>query len=585
MAVLERGGNAFDAAVAAGFTLQIVEPHLNGPGGEVPILFHDVRERAEIGLLCGQGVSPAAASIEAFDALDLDMVPGTGLLPATVPGSFDAWMRLLLDHGTWRLADVLAFGIGYARDGYPLVARISDAIRTMAPLFETEWPSSAAIYLAGGGPPAAGSLFRNRDVAAMYTRLVAEAEAASGNRDAQIEAARRIWREGFVAETIDRFCRTAEVMDTSGRRHHGLLTGEDMARWQATYETPLTYDYHGYTVAKAGPWSQGPVFLQSLAILKGYDLAAMAPESPDFIHTVIETTKLAFADREAFYGDPKAVDVPVTTLLSDAYAAERRSLIRDTASFELRPGHIPGHAGHIAGPSHAIGAGGGAGVGEPTVGPAGIGEPTVPIEDAEPRIASNGATRGDTCHVDIIDRWGNMVSATPSGGWLQSSPVIPGLGFALGTRGQMFWLDRRSSAALGPSRRPRTTLTPSMALKDGKPYIAFGTPGGDQQDQWSLAFFLRLVHHGLNLQQSIDMPMFHSVGFPSSFYPRDMQAGVMLVEGRLAAGTVTELRRRGHIVTVGEDWSLGRLSAATKTGPLLKAAANPRGMQGYAVGR
>jgi len=579
MAVLERGGNAFDAAVAAGFTLQVVEPHLNGPAGEVPILFHDVRDAggpgSGIGLLCGQGVAPAAASIEAFERLDLDMVPGTGLLAATVPGSFDAWMRLLLDHGTWRLADVLAFGIGYARDGYPLVARISDAIKTMAPLFETEWRSSAAIYLAGGGVPAAGSLFRNPDLAAMYTRVVAEAEAASGSRDGQIEAARRVWSQGFVSETIDEFCRAAEVMDTSGRRHTGLLTGQDMANWQAGYEAPLTYDYHGFTVAKAGVWSQGPVFLQSLAMLKGFDLGAMAPDGPDFVHAVIEAMKLGFADREAFYGDPDFVDVPVDTLLSDSYAAERRALIGETASFELRPGRIAGHGGFVA---RSTGGDAGAGVGEPTV-------PGASGEAAEPKILRSGATSGDTCHLDIIDRWGNMVSATPSGGWLQSSPIVPGLGFALGTRGQMFWLDRRSSAALAPGRRPRTTLTPSMALRDGKPYIAFGSPGGDQQDQWQLVFFLRHVHHRLNLQQSIDMPMFNSVHFPGSFYPRTARPGVMLVEDRLPAATIMELRRRGHIVEVGAPWSLGRLSAASKDGPLLKAAANPRGMQGYAVGR
>ena len=582
MAVLERGGNAFDAAAAAAFTLQVVEPHLNGPAGEVPILFHDTRETggsgSGIGLICGQGVSPAAASIEAFEELALDMVPGTGLLAATVPGSFDAWMRLLLDRGTWRLADIMAFGISYARDGYPLVGRIADAIKTMAPMFETEWHSSAAIYLANGGAPAAGSLFRNPDLAAMYTRLVAEAETVSGSRDGQIEAARRIWSQGFVAETIDAFCRETAVMDTSGRRHTGLLTGQDMASWQAGYEAPLTYDYHGYTVAKAGVWSQGPVFLQCLAMLKGLDLAGMAPQGPDFVHAVIEAMKLGFADREAFYGDPNFVDVPVEALLSDTYAAERRALIGKTASMELRPGRIAGHSGFIA-----VSAGGEAG--------AGVGEPTVPGarggdgEVAEPRIRRSGATSGDTCHIDVIDRWGNMVSATPSGGWLQSSPIVPGMGFALGTRGQMFWLDRRSTAALGPGRRPRTTLTPSMALRDGKPYMAFGSPGGDQQDQWQLVFFLRHVHHGLNLQQAIDMPMFNSVHFPGSFYPREARPGVMLAEDRLPAATIAELRRRGHIVEVGEPWSLGRLSAASKDGPLLKAGANPRGMQGYAVGR
>jgi gamma-glutamyltranspeptidase/glutathione hydrolase len=573
MAILERGGNAFDAAVAAGLTLQVVEPHLNGPAGEVPILFRRAEED-RMRAICGQGVSPAAATIEAFQALDLDIVPGTGLLPATVPGAFDAWMMMLHDHGTMRLADVLAFAIDYAHNGYPLVARIPAAIETVKGLFETEWPSSAAIYLKNG-VPATGSLFENRDLAAMYARLLREAEAAASSRDGQIEAARRIWREGFIAETIDRFCRETEVLDTSGRRHRGLLTGADMAAWRASYEEPLTYDYHGYTVAKMGPWSQGPVFLQTLAILKEYDLAAMALDGPDFVHVVVEAMKLAFADREAFYGDPAFEPVPMEALLSDTYAAQRRRLIGAEASHELRPGTVSGHGGHI--PSQAIGRAG--------IAAAELLSAANLMGAGEPTIQRTGATKGDTCHVDVVDKWGNMVSATPSGGWLQSSPVVPGLGFALPTRGQMFWLDTASPSALKPGKRPRTTLTPGMAMKDGKPYMAFGTPGGDQQDQWQLVFFLRHVHHGMNIQESIDAPMFHTEHFPSSFYPRGSRPGTVVVEGRLPEATVDQLRRRGHVVEVGEPWSLGRISAATKVGRTLKAGANPRGMQGYAVGR
>jgi gamma-glutamyltranspeptidase / glutathione hydrolase len=582
MGALERGGNAFDAAATAGFVLQVVEPHLNGPAGEAPILIWDQKAGAAQ-VICGQGVSPAAATIEHFERLGLTLIPGTGLLAACVPGAFDAWMCLLLKHGTMTLADILAPALSYAQGGYPVVPRISAAIATVRPMFETEWRSSADIYLPGGQVPQPGRLFRNPTLAATYQRLLREAEAASPERDAQIEAARRIWAEGFIAAAIDRFCRTEAVMDSSGSRHRGLLSGADMARWQATVETPLALDYHGYTICKCGPWTQGPALLQALALLRGFDIEAMDPTGPDFVHTVIESLKLALADREAWYGDPDFVSVPVTELLSASYASERRALIGKQASLELRPGAPGGRPPRLyEGP-----AGGGAalGTGEPTLMPAGTGEPTV----GELGIAAGGVTAGDTCHVDVIDRFGNMVSATPSGGWLHSSPAIPELGFALGTRLQMFWLQPGLPQSLAPRRRPRSTLTPSLVLKDGAPYMAFGTPGGDQQEQWSLLLLLHHLHHGMNLQEAIDCPAFHTEHVPSSFWPRASKPGLAVLEGRFPKATVEALKKCGHRVQLGEDWSEGRLSAcAQERGPdgtILKAAANPRGMQGYAVGR
>jgi gamma-glutamyltranspeptidase / glutathione hydrolase len=582
MGVLERGGNAFDAAVAAAFVLQVVEPHLNGPAGEVPILLWDVR-RGAVEAICGQGVSPAGATIAHFRGLGLDLIPGTGLLAPCVPGAFDAWMRLLLEHGTMTLADILAPALGYASRGYPLVARISAAIATVRRLFETEWPSSAAIYLPGGRVPEPGRLFSNPTLAAAYRRLLGEAEAASADREGQIAAARRIWSTGFVAEAVDRFCRTQAVMDSSGRRHRGILTGDDMARWQATVEAPLSYDYHGYTLCKCGPWTQGPVLLQQLALLEDIDLAAMDPTGPDFVHTVVETAKLAFADREAWYGDPDFVDVPMADLLSRDYARRRRALVGKRASLELRPGMPGGRQPRLyQGPT---GTGAAPGTGEPTIAHAGAGEPTV----GELKIDTRGMNVGDTCHIDVIDRWGNMISATPSGGWLHSSPAIPELGFALGTRAQMFWLEEGLPLSLAPGRRPRSSLTPSFALKAGEPYMPFGTPGGDQQDQWSLLLFLHHVHHGMNLQEAIDCPAFHTEHMPSSFWPRQAKPGLVALEGRFPAATLAALRKRGHHVQVGEDWSEGRLTACaaerTPEGVVLKAAANPRGMQGYAVGR
>ena len=580
MGVLERGGNAFDAAAAAGLTLQVVEPHLNGPLGEAPILvWSEKSQRCD--MICGQGVAPQAATIARYHGLGLNLVPGTGLLAATVPGAFDGWMRLLRDYGTLPLADILGPAISYSENGYPLAWRIPVTIGTVAELFRRAWPSSAAVYLPNGQPPAAGSLFRNKGLAATYKRVLAEAEGVGGDRVRQIDRARDSWYRGFVAEAIDKFCRTERVLDSSGRRHNGLLTADDMAAWQAPVETPLTYDYKGYTVVKGGAWSQGPVLLQQLALLAGFDLDGTDPTGPDFVHTVTECAKLAYADREAWYGDPDFVDVPMQTLLSAAYNDARRKLIGERASIELRPGSPDGREPRfmVGGEELSSMA---AGIGEPTVGAlaAGIGEPTT---------SPMGAVAGDTCHIDVIDRWGNMVSATPSGGWLQSSPVIPELGFCLGTRLQISWLDESSPSSLQPKKRPRSTLSPTLAFKDGAPYMAFGTPGGDGQDQWSLQLFLHHVHHGMNLQEAIDCPEFNTDHAPSSFYPRAASLGHLNLEGRFPPATAQELARRGHRVQMGDTWSGGRLAACareeTPEGRILKAGANPRGMQSYAAGR
>ncbi|MGA8115817.1 MAG: gamma-glutamyltransferase family protein [Actinocatenispora sp.] len=578
MSVLERGGNAFDAAVTAGFVLQVVEPHLNGPGGEVPILLWSEADQ-RVSTVCGQGVAPAAATLDTFGSLGLDLVPGTGMLPAVVPGAFGGWLLMLERWGTWRLRDVLEPAIGYAERGYPALDRICDTIGTVADMFTADWPTSAAAWLPSGSVPAPGSRLTNPALAATYRRIVREAEAHGPNRERELAAARWSWYEGFVAQEIVRFCTGRPWRDTSGTEHTGLLRGDDLASWRATVEEPATYDYHGYTVCKTGPWGQGPVFLQQLALLAGFDLTD-ASES-EFVHLVTESAKLAFADREAWYGDPRHTDVPLATLLGTEYNAARRALIGEDSNLELRPGSPDGRTPRL--PSWRPADRGVEG---------GAGEPTVPFpdSDAEQVVESDGRVAGDTCHLDVVDRHGNMVSATPSGGWLQSSPTIPALGFCLSTRGQMFWLTDGLPSTLRPGARPRTTLSPSFALRDGRPYLAFGTPGGDQQDQWSLNFFLYLVHRGLGLQEAIDAPNFHSAHFPGSFYPRTARPGVLLVEDRVDPGVLADLRRRGHEVEAAGPWTLGRLSAVGRDADFpdagfLRAAANPRGMQGYAVGR
>jgi gamma-glutamyltranspeptidase/glutathione hydrolase len=543
MAVLEQGGNAFDAAVATGFTLQVVEPHLNGPGGDLPAILWPAGGDPTV--LCAQGPAPRRATIERYrDELGLELVPGTGPLAAVVPGAFGGWLAMLRDHGTLPLRDVLRFAIHYAENGYPVLPAIAGAIRNVEQLFRDEWTTSADLYLP---VPKPGSLHRNPQLAATYRRILDEAGDS-------IDAAHEIWYRGFVADATLRF-QELEWMDSSGERHSGLLADDDLRDWRPTYEAPLAVDYHGHTVYKAGPWSQAPVFLQQLRLLEGFDLAGMGHASAEYIHVITECAKLAFADREAWYGDPDFFDVPMELLLSREYADERRKLVGDEASPDLRPG-----------------------------GP----EPRLPAPVANAPLAPGVGepTRGDTVHLDVVDRWGNLVAATPSGGWLWGAPVIPDLGFCLGTRAQMFWLEEGLPNSLAPGKRPRTTLSPTITARDGEPYLALGTPGGDQQDQWTLHTFLAHVHFGMDLQAAIDAPGHHTEAFPSSFYPRETLPRHVAVESRADEAAIEGLRARGHDVEVSPPWSLGRVSAVGKDPDgQLKAGANPRGMQGYAVGR
>jgi gamma-glutamyltranspeptidase/glutathione hydrolase len=565
MSVLERGGNAFDAAAAGGFVLQVVEPHLNGPGGEVPIVAWSERDQ-QVQVVCGQGVAPAAATIEAFEALGIKEIPGTGLLAATVPGAFGGWLLMMQRWGTWRLRDVLDYAISYARGGYPAIAGICGTVAAVEEMFRADWPTSAAAWLPDGRVPSLGAQLTNPALADTYERIVTDAERRSSDREAQLEAAREIWYEGFVAEELGRFASQTEWRDSTGDVHAGLLSAADLAAWQASIESAATYDYGRYTVCKTQAWGQGPVFLAQLALLDGFDLDAMGHLSPDYLHTVIECSKLAFADREAWYGDAAGVSELHRLLLDPDYSVSRRKLVSELANNELRPGVVGGKEPRLPRRVAVDGAAIGGGVGEPTV-------------------QASGETRGDTCHIDVVDSAGNLVAATPSGGWLQSSPYIPELGFCLGSRAQMFWLEPGLPSSLVPGARPRTTLSPSLALRDGEPWMAFGTPGGDQQDQWSLAFFLAIAHGGLDLQAAIEAPSYHSDHFPSSFAPRVALPGRLAVEDRLGAASIDELRRRGHDVELAGPWSLGRMSAVAREGRVRLGAANPRGGQGYAAGR
>ncbi|MFE5852694.1 gamma-glutamyltransferase family protein [Streptomyces sp. NPDC056500] len=566
MAMLERGGNAFDAVAAAVFTLQVVEPHQSGPGGDMVLIFAGAEE-SSAHVLCGQGPAPATATIGAFHALGLDLVPGSGLLPATVPGATPALLTLLRDHGTLRLGEVLVPAIGHARAGYPLGSAAAQTMAAMSEVFTTHWPTSAAIYPAR---PHEGSRFTNEPLARMYERLVREAEGVGTCRETQLDAALSVWSQGFVAEAIDGFARRP-VPDATGTRHSGFLSGQDLADWAPAYEAAVSVDFRGHTVCKPAAWSQGPVLLQQLKLLEPFELV---PGTEEYVHLVVEAAKLAFADREAWYGD--VPDVPLPELLSESYAAQRRVLLGESASLELRPGSPGGRTPRL--PGLAVTAAhrtSDVTTAEPTLGTASVGR------------RGTGATGGDTVHVDVVDRWGTMIAAMPSGGWLQSSPVIPELGFALGNRLQMTWLQEGLASSLMPGRRPRTTLSPTLVLQGGRPVLACGSPGGDQQDQWQLLFLLRRLTGNLSLQGAMEAPVFHSAHFPGSFYPRQARPGQLVAEERLGSRVLAQLATRGHEVVPAPDWSLGRMCAVGRApeGGFLTAAADPRGGLSYATGR
>ena len=566
MDILERGGNAFDAAVAAAFVLQVVQPEQNGPGGEVPILGHNVRT-GESFVVDGQGPAPAGLTGAALRELGVTYVPQDGLLPACVPSAVGTLTALLERHGTFTLRAVLDYAIGYAENGFPLTPLTALVISDAAERFRTDWQENAAVYTPGGRVPRANERFTNKPLAAMYRRLIEEAEARSSTREGQLAAARDVWYRGFFAEAIDAHMRVAS-RDSTGERHSGFLNGDDLARWEPGFESPVSYDYGDFTILKPQPWSQGPVLLQQLALLKCFDLADMGPSSAELIHTVVEAAKLAFADREAYYGDPRFVEVPLERLLSKEYNDDRRRLITDEASDQLRPGRLDGITPPL--PSFVDS-------------PPDAGSEHLPIPYIVPGA---GRTNGDTVHIDVIDRWGNTASVTPSGGFLWGGPLVPGLGFSISTRAQIFSLDEGLPNSVAPGKRPRTTLSPSLALRGGEPYLAFGTPGGDMQDQWPLIFLLNHIHFGMNLQEAVDAPTWNSLHFPSSFMTRASRPKVVKIESRVPLATRQELERRGHILEVAEEWSLGMTSAVARDREgMIHGGISPRGLLGYISGR
>jgi gamma-glutamyltranspeptidase/glutathione hydrolase len=568
--IMEQGGNAIDAAAAMCFCLNLLEPQSNGIGGEVPTLIYSAREK-KVHALSGMGFSPRAFTIDWCRENGIDLIPGDGYLPICVPAVVGAWAEAVARWGTMGFSQVLQPAIELAEEGYPMYAGLHNALRNGRKKYTQLYPSTGEVYLPGGKVPEVGSIFRNPDWARALKKMCRAEEQAKGKgRIAGLEAARDAFYKGEIAETMVRFSQDHPVEDASGTAHRGLLSCEDLAAWEARVEEPVAYNYRGLEVYKCPSWTQGPVFLQQLALLEGYDLAGLGHNSAEYLHVLVECAKLAFADREAYYGDPLFDEVPFEVLLSREYADERRTLVGERASLEMRPGDV--------------------GRGVPAYATIGVAQDNRralevgarPVKD----LGLGHAHVGDTTHLDAVDREGNMVAATPSGGWLGTSPVIRGLGFPLGTRGQMFYLNPERPNALEPHKRPRATLTPSLVMKEGEPHMVFGTPGGDSQDQWTLQFFLNVVDFGMDLQEALDAPTVHSVHFPSSFYPRAAYPGRMVAERRISRKAVAGLKERGHEVVMAEGWANGKTMGIRCDGErgVISGAVAPKGTIGYALG-
>lgn len=554
--MLKNGGNAIDAGVATVFAQAVVEFDRFGIGGEAPVLIYLADEKKVVSL-SGQGTAPKAATIEWFRSRDIDLVPMDGFLPATVPSVVDTLILALDEYGTMSLGEVLAPAIDLAERGFAVHPEFKMHIEEQEQRFRSEWTTSGKVFLPGGKVPELGDLFVQADLARTLKRLV-EAETAKKEegRSAGLKAARDLFYTGEMAEEIVAFQKGFESQDANGFTSAGLLEVADLAGFHSRIEEPTRTTYRGIDVYKPGFWTQGPVLLQALNIVEGYDLRALGHNSPEYIHLLAEAMKLAFADREWYYADPDFVGVPQQGLLSKQYAAKRRDLIDlEHASATLRPGDPypfqPQQAEH---------------------------RPIPEAIDFRPGEVGTTGTR-------VADAEGNVFSATPSGGWFRHSPIIKGLGFVLGTRAQIFWLDEDKANKLEPGKRPRSTLTPSLALKDGKPFLAWGTPGGDVQDQVNLQFLVNVVDFGMDIQEAIDAPYFQILDFPSSFYPRPFSPGVMRLEDRIDPAVFEKLTALGHETRPAGDWSLGDTTALLvdlKRG-MLFGAASPRRHKSYAL--
>ena len=538
MDLLKAGGNAFDAAAAAALVESVVNPHMFTLGGECPMLLYVAAEDRAVAIN-GNTMAPARATLKAYRDRGLDLIPPTGVLAAGVPAAVSALLEVLKRYGSVPLEDILEPAQALAREGFPLheglVNQPGFGLKDNRRRFAREWPGSASIYLREDSPgPRVGEILVNAPLAGLLEALQAAAR-GKGERVAGLDAALDLFYRGEPAQAMSAFVQERD----------GLLEFSDFASFRTRFEDPVRAEFKDHTVFKCGPWSQGPVFLQLVRLLDGFDLAALGHNSPDYLHLWVEAAKLAYADREQYYGDPEQVLVPLEELLSENYNELRRQLIDgQRADFKLRPGD-PWRPGAL-------------------------------LPEAEVRKARDWGH--GTVHVAVADRHGNMAALTPSGGWISGNEVIPALGLALGTRLQTFYLMEGHPNVVAPGKRPRTTLSPSLAWQRGRPWMAFGTMGGDQQDQWTSQFFLNRAVFGMSLQAAIEAPKITCDHFPGTFYPHAAAPGQVRLEGRVARETAAELSRRGHRVLWTPDWSAGYICAvARNANGVLEAGADPRG--------
>jgi gamma-glutamyltranspeptidase/glutathione hydrolase len=533
--ILDQGGNAVDAAVATALAAAVTEMDHFGLGGEMPMLVKMAGQ--PVVAISGVGTAPALATPEFFarrppepweHAGDRPPIPGNGILAATVPGVFDGLILALQHYGTMSFAQVATPALEYAEQGFPCTEIFASYIHSTRLIYAL-WPTSVAFFLPGGNETQAGEIFREPTTARTLHELIAVEKKTHGKREKKLQAVRDDFYQGKLAHRIADFC----------EQNHGLIRYDDLKSYHAEIDTPRTTTYRGFQIEKPGFWTQGPVMLEALNILEGFDLKAMGHNSPQYLHTVVETVKLAFADRDRYYGDPKFSKIPEEILLSKPYAAERRKLIDpEKASMESRPG------------------------------------------DFAPPIAmpASTATSGnsDTTCVNVVDSHGNMVSATPSGAWLPSV-IVGDTGIPLGTRLQTLLTVPGHPNSLAAGKRPRVTLSPTIVLKDGKPYMAMSTPGGDNQDQALLQVLLNIIDFGMSPQQAVESPRFQTEHFYSSFANHEFVAGKLNLEDRMPAETIEALRRLGHLVNVTGSWS--NMSAPTVIrirDTVLEGAADPR---------
>ena len=554
--MLKAGGNAIDAGVATVFAQAVTEFDRFGLGGEVPILIHNAAD-GRVVAVNGQGQAPRKATPEWFRSKGIAAIPGDCFLAAPVPAVVGSLITALREFGTMTLGEVLGPAIHLADEGFAVFPSYLDNLRRVQGRMRAEWPTSAQIFLPGGELPKVGDLLLQKDLARTFRRLVeAEQQASAAGRDAGLQAAHDLFYSGDLAREIVQFQKNFRCTDANGFTSPGLLEVEDFAAFRPAVEEPAHTSYRGVEVYKVGFWSQGPVLLQALNLLEDYDLRSLGHNSAPYLHLLAEAMKLAFADREWYYADPDYVGVPEHGLLSKEYAAERRKLIDlESPSLKLRPGNpYPFHSEQLA---HA----------------------SIPASITfRPDPPGTTGTR-------VADADGNVFSATPSGGWYSTSPIIDGLGFVLGTRCQSFFLESDRANSLEPGKRPRTTLTPTLAMKDGQPYMAWGTPGGDAQDQVNLQFLLNVLEFGMDIQEALDAPLIQILDFPPSFFPRETQPGVMRVESRMTQSTVDALSAMGHTVLDAGPWSIGDATALMldRQRGVLYGAAGPRRDKSYAL--